>query len=175
MKKILISALIIGFGTTVYSQDINKEYLKRTETIDVTIKSLYEVISGAKGEERDWDFLRFLFHPEAKLIASGKKKDGGYGARYVTVEDYITNSGKWMLENGFYEQELHRVTEQFGHIAHVFSSYQSFYSKEDQEPFMRGINSIQLMYTGKRWTVVSIYFTQESSENPIPNKYLPSE
>jgi hypothetical protein len=40
---------------------------------------------------------------------------------------------------------------------------------------MRGINSVQLMYTGKRWAVMSIYFTQETPENPIPEKYLPKQ
>jgi len=77
-----------------------------------------------------------------------------------------------MLEKGFYENEIHRVTEQFGNIAHVFSTYECFHNKDDEKPFMRGINSIQLMFTGNRWQVISIYFTQETEEYPIPEKYL---
>ena len=77
-----------------------------------------------------------------------------------------------MLENGFFEKELHRVTEQFGQIAHVFTSYECFHTKEDEVPFMRGINSVQLMLAGKKWQVMSIYFTQETEDNPIPEKYL---
>ena len=34
-------------------------YDKDVESVDTIIKALYEVISGEKGEERDWD--RFLF------------------------------------------------------------------------------------------------------------------
>lgn len=150
-------------------------YTERTSTIDQTIGSLYDVISGGKGEERDWDFLRFLFHPEARLVASGKRQSGEVGAKFVTVEEYIRTSGEWMLENGFYEHELYRVTEQFGHIAHVFTSYECFHSKDDSAPFMRGINSVQLMYTGKRWMVMGVFFTQESEDNPIPEKYLPKD
>lgn len=78
-----------------------------------------------------------------------------------------------MFENGFYEKELHKVTERFGPIAHVFSSYESFRTEADTAPFMRGINSIQLMHSGDRWIIINIYFTQETEENPIPEKYLP--
>ena len=151
------------------------DYNSKLATIDLTIQSLYDAISGEKGEERDWEFLRYMYHPEAKLIFSGKKKDGSYGSKYVTMDEYIQNSGNWMLENGFYEQEMHRITEQFGQIAHVFTTYQCFHTKEDKEPFMRGINSVQLMYNGTRWMVMSIYFTQESKNNPIPEKYLPKQ
>ncbi len=170
-----ITLVLLGFFlvTTALSQDVNGEYYEKTSSIDSTIESLYGVISGEKGEERDWDFLRFLFHPQAKLVASGEKPDGTFGSRYLGIEEYIESSGKWMLENGFYENELYRVTEEFGQIAHVFSSYETFRSKTDEEPFMRGINSIQLMYTGKRWVVMNIYFTQETEDNPIPKKYLP--
>jgi len=149
-----------------------REHQSKLLTIDQTINSLYQVISGAKGEERDWDFLRYLFHPEAKFIFSGNRKDGSFGAKYVTMDDYIKTSGTFMLEKGFYENEIHRVTEQFGNIAHVFSTYECFHNKDDEKPFMRGINSIQLMFTGNRWQVISIYFTQETEEYPIPEKYL---
>lgn len=150
-------------------------YNKKLATIDKTITELYQTISGPKGQERDWDFLKYIFHPEAKFIFSGKRKDGSFGAQYVSMDDYINSSGKYMLEKGFYENELHRVTEQFGQIAHVFTTYECFHSKKEKEPFMRGINSVQLMYTGERWQVMSIYFTQESEDNPIPSKYLPNQ
>ena len=156
-------------------QAADKKYESKVLTIDSTIKSLYDVISGPKGQKRNDELLRYLFHPKAKFVASGKRKNGSYGASYVTMDSYVKNSLKWMLENGFFEKELHRVTETFGQIAHVFSTYECFKSKNDKEPFMRGINSIQLMYTGKRWVVMNIYFTQESKENPIPQKYLPKE
>jgi len=40
-------------------------------------------------------------------------------------------------------------------------------------PFMRGINSIQLLNDDNRWWIINIYWTQESEENPIPDMYLP--
>ena len=65
-----------------------------------------------------------------------------------------------------------RRVEYFGSIAHVFSSYESFHTETDEEPFMRGINSIQLLNDGNRWWIVNIYWSQESKNNPIPEVYL---
>jgi hypothetical protein len=62
--------------------------------------------------------------------------------------------------------------EQFGQIAHVWSTYESRRDPSDPEPFMRGINSIQLFDDGKRWWILSIYWQHESSKHSIPAKYL---
>ena len=61
----------------------------------------------------------------------------------------------------------------FGNMAHVFSTYESFRSKTDKTPFMRGINSIQLFHDGKRWWIINVFWKQESDDQPIPKKYLP--
>ena len=78
-----------------------------------------------------------------------------------------------MVDNGFFEKEINRIEHTFGNITQVFSTYESFRSEADTTPFMRGINSIQLLNDGKRWWVVNIYWTQETKENPIPSIYLP--
>jgi hypothetical protein len=77
-------------------------------------------------------------------------------------------------KEGFFEKEVARQTEVFGHIAHVFSTYESRHSLEDAKPFARGINSIQLMNDGKRWWIITIYWQAEDDKNPLPEKYLKS-
>ena len=47
---------------------LSKQYKKDVSSIDSIINALYEVISGGKGEERDWDRERNLFHLKARLI-----------------------------------------------------------------------------------------------------------
>ena len=54
----------------------------------------------------------------------------------------------------------------------VWPPYESRHDADDPEPFMRGINSIQLFYDGNRWWIVNIFWQQESVEDPIPEKYL---
>jgi len=67
-----------------------------------------------------------------------------------------------------------RHTEIYGNIAHVFSTYEAFKTRDDKKPFMRGINSFQLLNDGKRWWVVNIFWQAETPDNPIPKKYLKS-
>jgi hypothetical protein len=93
-------------------------------------------------------------------------------ANIIKRNSPIARVEPFFKENGFYEKEIARRTEQFGNIAHVWSIYESRHNKNDPEPFMRGINSIQLFNDGKRWWIVNIYWQQESAENPIPQKYL---
>ena len=80
-----------------------------------------------------------------------------------------------MEKEGFFESELARRVETYGHIAHVFSTYESRHSPKDPKPFMRGINSFQLLNDGKRWWVVTIYWEGETPENPLPKEYLKSK
>jgi len=174
-KSIIVMAIFSFLSFTIGAQSTTGKYESKVLTLDNTISTLYNVISGEKGEERDWELMKFLFHPDAKLIPSGKNKEGVYRARFMTVEDYIGTSGEWLIENGFFEKEIHRVTNTFGNITQVFSTYEAFKSETDSEAFMRGINSIQMLNDGKRWWIINIYWTQESPENPIPSEYLPKD
>lgn len=174
MKKLLFcTALLCVFGINTNAQTPIEIYTEKVQSMDSTLSTLYAVISGEKGKERDWELFTFLFHPDAKLIPSGKNEAGVYEARYMTPEDYIQGSGKWLVENGFFEKEIHRSVHTFGNISQVFSTYESFRSEADTAPFMRGINSIQLLNDGERWWIINIYWTQESEENPIPRAFLP--
>jgi hypothetical protein len=151
------------------------DYSTQVASIDSIVKTLYSVVSGAKGEKRNWDLFKQLFRKNARLIPTGKNNENKIMARYLTADSYIETSGEWLVENGFYEVEINRKVDIFGNIAHVFSTYESFKSKSDTEPFMRGINSIQLLNDGERWWIVNIYWMQESEEYPIPPDYLPKQ
>ena len=141
-------------------------------TMDSIVAALYDVISGPAGKKRDWDRFRSLFIPGARLIPTGKRQTGEIGSRVLAPEDYVERSSKSLEENGFFEKEVSRRSENFGNIAHVFSTYESRHKAEDAKPFARGINSIQLMNDGKRWWIVTVFWQAEASDNPLPEKYL---
>jgi hypothetical protein len=142
-------------------------------SIDAIVKAVYDVISGEANEKRDWERFRSLFHPSARLIPTGKNPQTGLvGARPLTPDEYIQRAEPFMMKEGFFEKEIAKQTEVYGNIAHVFSTYESFHKKDETKPFMRGINSIQLLNDGKRWWIMSIYWQQETPENPLPEKYL---
>ena len=141
-------------------------------SVDAIIDALYDVISGPAGQKRDWDRMRSLFAPGARLIPIGPRQGGGYTTRVMTVEDYIRLGGPSLERDGFFEREIGRRTERYGNMVHAFSTYDSRRKLSDEKPFMRGINSIQAMYDGTRWWVISVLWESERSDNPIPEKYL---
>jgi hypothetical protein len=141
------------------------------KSIDSIIAATYDVISGPAGD-RDWDRFRSLFIPEARLIPVGAAPNGGAERyRLLSVEDYVNRAGGNFKQNGFFENEVSRKQEQFGHIAHVFSTYESRHVK-GEKPFARGINSFSLFNDGQRWWVVQIMWDAENPTQPIPDKYL---
>ena len=183
-KNLLLTCLIIL--TLAFNAMAQTKETPKTETpaanpadvasIDAIMKAVYDVISGDAGKKRDWDRFRSLFHKDARLIPSGKNpQTGEFGARAITPEQYIERSGAYLEKEGFHEVEIGRKTDVYGNIAQVFSSYASKHKLSDKEPFMRGINSFQLLNDGKRWWVMTIYWQQETPENPIPKEYLKSK
>lgn len=174
---VLLICCLFAFPTraqnNIEHEKVPQSQLQAFSSVDGILETLYSVISGEKGQTRNWELFRSLFHPEAKLIPTRTSQEGLNQALYWSVEDYIHNAGDYLVQNGFFEKEIHRVSETFGGMVHIFSTYESYRSTEDTEPFARGINSIQLMHDGQRWWILNIYWQSESAENPIPDKYLP--
>jgi hypothetical protein len=141
------------------------------KSIDAIIAATYDVISGPAGD-RDWNRFKSLFIPEARLIPVGMPQ-GATTARYrvLSPDDYVSRAGNSFKQNGFFENEVSRKQEQYGHIAHVFSTYESRHAK-GEKPFARGINSFTLFNDGQRWYVVQIMWDAENPSQPIPEKYL---
>jgi hypothetical protein len=142
------------------------------KSLDSTIETLYAVISGEKGEKRDWKLFEFLFADQARLIPTGKNQEGVSGYNVMTPAQYVENAGSYLEANGFFEKEISRKTDRYGNIVQIFSTYESYHSEKDEKPFARGINSIQLWFDGSRWWIMSIFWEAETPDNPIPGKYL---
>lgn len=173
MKKTIIT-VFIGLLFTVTSMAQTKEANPAdVASLDAIIKSVYQVISGDAGVKRDWDRFRTLFHPSARMIPTGKNPQTNvFGAVALTPEDYIKRAGAFLEKEGFHESEIGRRTEIYGNIAQVFSTYEAKKKLSDEKPLMRGINSIQLLFDGKRWWVMTILWQQETPDNVLPKKLL---
>jgi hypothetical protein len=141
-------------------------------SIDAIIAAVYDVISGPAGAPRDWDRMRSLFAPEGRMGAMVARPDGSYVLRAMSPDDYIARNTKAFGTMGFFETEKARTMETFGQIAHVFSTYEARHAKEDAKPFMRGINSIQLINDGKRWYVLNLIWQAEDAKLQLPERYL---
>lgn len=141
---------------------------------EAIVAALYDVISGPAGQARNWDRFRSLFAPGARLIPAAPRPDGA-APPSLSPEDYVQRTSARFLKDGFFEREVARRVESYGTVVHVFSTYESRRAREDEKPFARGINSIQLMKHAGRWWIVTVMWDQERPDNSIPSKYLVNE
>lgn len=133
--------------------------------IERALADVYGAISGPVGEARDFERMKTLFTPDARLTAiTANGLSGG------TVEDYIARSGKFLVEQGFTERALASRIEIYGDLAHAWSSYEGIFTNTDGTPGkVRGINSFQLVrQSDGRWLVQSIFWQAEGPERPLP-------
>ena len=142
-------------------------------SIDQVVAALYRAISGPAGQARDWDRLRSLFYPGARLLRTVVSPDGKVEMAAMDLEGFIAEASPYFEAKGFFEHEVARRTDQFAHIAQVFSTYEATADPVGQEPLGRGINSIQLWSDGQRWWVMSLLWDDERPGNPIPPHLLP--
>lgn len=173
MKTILLTIIVIAAVHAALGQTPKEANPNDVSSLDSIMKSIYDVISGDATKPRDWDRFRSLFVPDGNLIPVRKDaKIGTFSVQKYTTNGYAERASGYFAKEGFFERETARRVEQYGHIAHVFSTYESRHALTDKTPFARGINSFQLFFDGKRWWVVNIFWDAETTDNPIPEKYL---
>jgi hypothetical protein len=141
-------------------------------TIDGIVKAYYDVITGPAGKPREWGRDRTLYIRDVRFVAMGADAGGRPVARIRSHQEFVDSSDGDMVANGFDEREVHRVTQRFGNIAHVFSTYET--RRTAQGPITgRGINSIELFWDGSRWWIAGAIWDDETPGHPIPKEYLP--
>ena len=144
------------------------------------LAALYDVISGPAHQPRDWNRMRSLFVPGARLIpvriqpgTPNLKTSPDTDVLLLSIDDYIATASAHMEADGFFEHSVHNETQQFGNIVSIWSTYESRHALTDATPFARGINSLQLLKDGARYWIVDVYWDSERPEAPIPKRYLP--
>lgn len=145
------------------------------DSVRALVSALYDSISFGPGQSRDWNRLRSLFLPGGRLIRVFSELPADQ--QVLDVETFITRSEEFLKNSefevkGFLEREVWTHSDQFGDIAHVLSTYESYFATDPHVPIARGLNSIQLMRHGGRWWTVTIFWDVETPERPIPKQYL---
>jgi hypothetical protein len=164
---ILLSALVLLGPLTVQAQD---KYADDVNDIQSILTALYEVISGPANEARDWERFIYLFAADGKLIPTTKSGET-VGYVYWSPQDYVDLFTSRRGTTDFYEFEINRVVEQYGAIAHVWSTYELRQSPNG-EATNRGINSIQLLKTPERWYIMNVFWSSENEGYALPEDYV---
>jgi hypothetical protein len=172
MKRLLTIpiALICAIALTQAQTATAPAKTDDVKSVDAIVSALYDVISGAPGAKHDWDRLRSLFAPESKMTAIGRRGENAISQTF-SVDEYVKLAGPIIEQKGFVEKGIARHVDQFGNMAHVYTTYESRILATDK-PFARGINSIELFNDGKRWWIVDIRWQEEGKGLSLPGKYL---
>lgn len=155
-------------GMGPHGADMHPEHVR---TIESVVTAFYDTISGPKGQARDWDRYRGLFFPGARLSAA-RSAHGTAVVDSVPVDEYIQRERRYFEGSGYFEKSVSMRIERFGQIAHVLSVYESRRAAEEEQPYARGVNSIQLVESAGRWWIVSVLWQRETEEFPIPQEFL---
>ncbi len=136
-------------------------------SIDGIISALYGALSFERGGRPDFDALRDLFGPGARLIKVAGEHPAAMELRgfFERLEDAMKEGRITDLK----ETELARRTDVFGAIAQVFGTFE----RTSGDRTIRGINSIQLRNDGHRWWIESLMWSDERDDQPLPDAYLP--
>jgi hypothetical protein len=183
MTKVVLPpmlALLIAAPSTVLAQAGRSIQADPSDVVSpgALVNAAYDAISRAPGEPSDWDRLRSLHLPDAVLVPASEQTDGEF--RPMSVDEFIAWADAWLQETtpigseadtGFFEREVHAVTERYGDIAHVMSTYAVGVPGEEGQ--VAGVNSMQLVFDGRRWWMVSVIWDEISGAGPIPAKYMP--
>jgi hypothetical protein len=145
---------------------------KDVSTIDGIVKAFYETISGPKGQPRQWSRDRTLYVQDVRFIQVNRT---GSTVRpsIMRYMDYVNGTNESLVADGFIEREINRVTQRFGDIAQVASTYE--WHTDDKKATGRGINIIQLFFDGTRWWISGASWEEEGKDNPIPKEFLPKK
>jgi hypothetical protein len=137
-------------------------------TLDELAKALDDAVSGPRDKDRAC--LRQLLLPEARLTPVRKQGDG-FAPRILTVDDWI-NAVRGQGGAPSYEKQVKVKSETYGHFAHLWSTYE-IRPTPDGKAEVIGINSVQAIYDGTRWRVLSVLWEADTTAGPVPEKYLP--
>jgi hypothetical protein len=142
-------------------------------TPEAAVHALYDALSGPaeKDTSRDWDRLRSLLLPDARLrITRWPDEDGRpvEDIRAWDVDGFVATTRAMYQDQGFWERELWGRTERFGNIAHRISAYESVVGAEDADPVSRGVNSFQLVRYERGWWIAAVAWDIETPDHPLP-------
>jgi hypothetical protein len=154
------------------AEDWPKANPEDVATIESTIKAMYDSSSGPAGQPRDWNRYKSLFLPDARMIPARQGTAGAAGAYYLSVGDYIEANRTYFEKGGFFDKQVAVRVETFGSLTHVWSTFESRRKVEDAAPYVRGVNSIQMLKDADRWWIVNVFWDFERPDAQIPDKYL---
>ena len=133
----LIGALLVpGISFAQYEKDV--------QSVESITTAYYEIISGPIGQERDFDRLRNLFHPNATFTYSyWSTAEDKANLMEFDFDGYIEKLD-YLDKKGFYEEEISSQVTEYGTLVNVISTYKFW--MEDKTAEGRGVTLYNYLY-----------------------------
>jgi hypothetical protein len=139
--------------------------VNHTDALDKTLRHMYAVISFPESAEPDWEGMKAVFHPQARFTRITPE-----GTDHFDLQSFQAMAME-MLDRGvytsFFEEEIARRALVFGSLAHVLSAYATKRNPDAASCLARGVNSIQLLWEGNSWRVLSLLWDEATPTNPL--------
>ena len=130
------------------------------------VRALYDIVSGPANSAKDWARLERLHAPGALITPTQHGRSIAFAAAPHALSKFIELNERLFGNRGFHEREIFQRVQRFGHIAHVWSGYET--REHPGGPVQtRGINSFQLLNDGQRWCVLSATWDTDTLDHPM--------
>jgi len=169
MRRLTLFAAALAIMSAIPLTAQSAPSCPATPTLPDLIKAVDDAVSGPGNKDRTC--MRQIFMPDARLIPVGKGKDGNWVPHVLTLDDWIWAVAK-RGDKVFYEKQVKYSADEYGHIAHLWSTYEVRDTPEGKAT-IKGINSMQAIYDGTKWKLIEILWQAETPDAPLPAKFLP--
>ncbi len=140
------------------------------QEIDHLTEKFYECLCFSPEHFPKVDQLQELFYGAGKLMNTNSDLPLDF-----TVQSYA-QAMMHQIDVGnatyYVQQEVSDTTEVFGNIAQRISVYEYAFAVDTPQPWKRGVNYIQYLFTGGKWLITSMIWADEREEVKIPETYL---
>ena len=85
------------------------------DSVDHIVAAVYDVISGPAHQPRDWNRMRSLFVPDARLVPVRVTVGSPNDVIFLSIDDYIARSSARMETDGFVERGIRQPRQ------HIFN------------------------------------------------------
>jgi hypothetical protein len=136
------------------------EHSAEEDGIQALLSRLYDVISFPEDGEPDWEGMKRVFSPHARVTRVTPE-----GTDYFDLPTFQAMAQELLrigAYTAFYEREVACRVERFGNVAHVTSAYETRRHPQARACLGRGVNSLQLVRENDEWRVLSLCWDEDA-------------
>ncbi len=139
-------------------------------SIDGVVNETLNVLTGPKGEDRDWEWFQTLFTDDARIVVTIDQANKPRSQASLDLDRFIKQAGPVYKMRGFQEYELKKTVLEYNGIATVFQSFAAIQGQDTSY----GINTYHLIRFGDEWKINQILFANNANGVELDAEWMPN-